>query len=69
MHKKEITDMNIYDKRVICCSECDKYVGEVDYDAEIIFPKCGKCANPMPAIPDTTDRIFSSNNKEIFVLH
>lgn len=61
--------MNIYDKRIICCSKCDKYIGEVDYDAEIILPKCGKCANPLPAMPDDVERIFNSNNKEILILH
>ncbi|MBI5377641.1 MAG: hypothetical protein HZA82_03360 [Thaumarchaeota archaeon] len=61
--------MNIYDKRIICCSKCDKYIGEVDYDAEIILPKCGKCANPIPSMPDDVERIFNSDNKEILVLN
>ncbi|MDH3853054.1 MAG: hypothetical protein OES23_01230 [Nitrosopumilus sp.] len=23
-------------------------MGEIDYDAEVILPQCGQCANPMP---------------------
>jgi hypothetical protein len=66
--RRQTADMNIYDKRVICCSKCDKYIGEVDYDAEIILPKCGKCANPIPAIPDSAERVFSSD-KEMLMMH
>lgn len=44
--------MNIYDTRQIHCSQCGKRIGEVDYDAEIILPKCGKCSNPMPENDD-----------------
>ncbi len=40
--------MNIYDLKQINCVECGKTIGEIDYDAEIIRPKCGKCANPLP---------------------
>jgi hypothetical protein len=44
--------VNIYDTRQIYCSKCGKAVGEVAYDAEIILPKCGACANPMPHSDD-----------------
>lgn len=60
--------MNIYDKRIIRCSKCDKYIGEADYDAEIILPKCGNCANPIPAIPDPVERVFRAD-KEILIMH
>ena len=40
--------MNIYDTRTISCVSCKKDIGEIDYDAEIMQPKCGQCANPMP---------------------
>lgn len=53
--------MNIYDTRVIRCSKCDRYIGEVEFDAEVILPKCGKCANPIPSMPDTIDNIFHSD--------
>jgi hypothetical protein len=52
--------MNIYDTRVIRCSKCNRYVGEVEYDAEIILPKCGKCANPTP---DGIDKLVYAVSK------
>jgi hypothetical protein len=39
--------MNMYDKKSVCCSQCDRFIGEIDTDAVIVLPKCGKCANPM----------------------
>ena len=44
--------MNIYDIVPIRCCICNKDIGEVDYDAEIIRPKCGQCANPIPKPED-----------------
>lgn len=44
--------MNIYDTVPIRCIVCGKSIGEVDYDAEIIRPKCGQCANPTPKPED-----------------
>ncbi|MFB5631399.1 MAG: hypothetical protein ACE5RN_07410 [Nitrosopumilaceae archaeon] len=38
--------MNIYDKKQIKCARCGSFVGEVEYDAKIIFPLCGNCADP-----------------------
>ena len=32
----------------IHCSKCGKFIGEIDYDAVVILPKCGKCADPIP---------------------
>ena len=40
--------MNIYDSKTISCRNCGKPIGEIDYDAEVILPQCGQCANPMP---------------------
>ena len=40
--------MNIYDTKQVHCYKCEKFIGELDYDAEITMPMCGKCANPMP---------------------
>lgn len=40
--------MNIYDKKPISCVKCGKFVGEIDYDAEVVRPLCGHCANPLP---------------------
>ncbi|MDH3764609.1 MAG: hypothetical protein OER82_02215 [Nitrosopumilus sp.] len=40
--------MNIYDTKTISCRNRGKSMGEIDYDAEVILPQCGQCANPMP---------------------
>jgi len=44
--------LNIYDTKLINCYKCGKWVGEVAYDAEIICPKCGDCADPFPKSDD-----------------
>ena len=40
--------MNIYDTKTIVCRSCKTSIGEIEYDAEVMLPQCGKCANPMP---------------------
>jgi len=40
--------MNLYDTIQISCHNCKTPIGEIDYDALVIRPLCGKCANPMP---------------------
>lgn len=40
--------MNIYDTKTIECAKCGKCIGEIEYDAQVILPKCGHCANPLP---------------------
>ena len=40
--------MNIYDTKTILCRSCKTSIGEIDYDAEVMLPLCGKCANPLP---------------------
>lgn len=40
--------MNIYDTKSIYCKDCGKSIGEIEYDANVILPECGQCANPMP---------------------
>ncbi len=47
-------NLNIYDTKTIRCVICDKPIREVNYDAELIRPKCGQCSNP---IPDTKDKM------------
>ena len=37
--------LNIYDTRTISCVICKQAIGEVDFDAEIIRPKCGQCSD------------------------
>ena len=60
--KHYIHHMNIYDKKSVRCSQCDKFIGEIDSDAIIILPKCGKCANPMPEGDDKVQYIVSKFN-------
>ena len=50
--KHIIFRLNIYDTKPITCKDCDKIMGEIDYDAEVILPKCGQCSNPIPDIKD-----------------
>ncbi len=35
--------MNLYDTKSIVCSQCGKAIGEIEYDSEVKFPKCGRC--------------------------
>lgn len=52
--------MNIYDTRQIRCCKCNKFIGEIDYDAEVTMPMCGQCANPMP---EGDDKALYTANK------
>jgi len=40
--------LNIYDTKSIRCYKCGKFIGEIDYDAEVTLPICGNCSNPFP---------------------
>ena len=55
--------LNIYDKKSVRCSQCDRFIGEVDYDAVVILPKCGHCANPLPEGDDKVLYTVSKYNK------
>ncbi len=57
--------MNIYDLKQVSCVNCGKIIGEVDYDAEIIRPKCGKCSNPMPEGDDKVMYTVNSISRSI----
>lgn len=35
--------MNIYDTKVIVCINCEKAIGEVEFDAMMIHSLCGRC--------------------------
>lgn len=61
--------LNIYDTKQVCCSECGSCIGEIEYDAEIIRAKCGKCANPLPEGDDILYTInqIKDSKKEILV--
>ena len=45
-------DLNIYDTKIIHCIECDKQIGEIDYDAKVIRSICGQCVDPRPDVKD-----------------
>ena len=47
-----IFGLNIYDTRPLACKDCGKIIGEIDYDAEVILPKCCQCSNPTPHVND-----------------
>ncbi len=55
--------MNIYDKKSIFCSKCGRFIGEIDYDASVTLPKCGRCANPLPEGDDKVQYIVNKFNK------
>lgn len=35
--------MNIHDTKIISCSICGKCIGEMNFDASIAHPRCGRC--------------------------
>ncbi len=45
-------ELNIYDTRTISCIQCDKPIGEIDFDANVIRPICGQCDDPRPNVKD-----------------
>ncbi len=56
--------MNMYDTKIIRCAECDETIGETDFDAEVMQPKCGKCITSMHNMRnDLTQSILTSNKK------
>jgi hypothetical protein len=65
IREKRVLDsvMNIYDQKSVRCSKCDRFIGEIDYDAVITLPKCGHCANPLPEGDDKVQYIVSKFNK------
>jgi hypothetical protein len=54
--------MNIYDNKSVHCSQCDRFIGEIDVDAVVVLPKCGRCADPMPEGDDKVQYIVSKFN-------
>jgi len=56
--------MTLYDTNPVRCTKCGKPIGEVDFDAELIRPLCGNCANPLPCGDDHISYTINSiNNK------
>ena len=64
-------DLNLYDTRVIRCVRCNKCLGELEYDAEVIRPLCGQCANPLPEGDDILYTMSHMNNqhKQLVIEH
>lgn len=58
--------MNIYDTKLIHCSKCEKFIGEIDCDAIVMLPKCGKCVNQTSKENNHID--ITSKNEDISVM-
>jgi len=56
--------LNIYDKKSIRCYKCDRFIGEIDDDARVTLPMCGRCANPIPEGYDKVLYVVSKFNKD-----
>ncbi len=62
--------MNIYDTKQISCYKCGRFIGEIDFDAVIVLPKCGDCGNPFPKRGDKLTYLknrFENSQNEILV--
>ena len=66
--------MNIYDTKSIHCSKCGKFIGEIEYDAVVILPKCGRCIDPLPEGDDKISYLKSrylnsksANSRELII--
>ncbi len=57
--------MNIYDTKSVHCSRCGKFIGEIEYDAVITLPKCGKCVNPFPQNEDKATYVISKYGRNV----
>jgi hypothetical protein len=60
--------MNIYDTKSIYCKDCGKSIGEIEYDANVILPECGQCANPMPEGDDILYTVNAIKNQSESVI-
>ncbi|NDF24887.1 MAG: hypothetical protein EB149_02695 [Thaumarchaeota archaeon] len=57
--------MNLYDLKVVHCYKCEKYVGEIRYDAEISMPICGNCAKVLSKIIEIPEYSASKYHKHL----
>jgi len=53
----------MYDTKILHCVECDETMGEIDFDAEVMQPKCAKCVILMRKIRDNLMEKITANNK------
>ncbi len=51
--------MNMYDTKTIYCSGCGKFIGEIDYDAIVTLPKCGRRTNPLLEVVGRNEAIVA----------
>ncbi|MFQ5573585.1 MAG: hypothetical protein ACE5EJ_04995 [Nitrosopumilaceae archaeon] len=56
--------MNRTDAIQIKCKQCGKVIGMVEHDAEIVFPRCGNCANPLPEGDDILYSVKKVTNSQ-----
>ena len=62
----------MYDTKSIYCSKCGKFIGEIDFDAVVILPKYGKCADPIPEGDDKMSYLksrYSNSQSENILIH
>ena len=63
--------MNLYDTKTITCYRCDRFIGEIEHDAVVTLPKCGRCADPFPEGDDKisyTKTQILNGTKEIYAI-
>jgi len=39
--------LNIYDTKNLNCTKCGRPIGEVEFDAKIVYSLCGNCVRPL----------------------
>lgn len=50
--------------KVLRCCKCEKCIGEIDFDAEVVYPQCGNCANLLPQGEDKLAYTITSLNNQ-----
>ncbi len=50
--------LNLYDTKVVICKNCGSSIGEIDYNAMVMSPKCGICIEN----PKRTKKVFQEKN-------
>lgn len=55
--------MSMYDTKIIRCVECDETMGELDFDAQVMQPKCGNCVRLMEETKNNLMHVITTNNK------
>jgi phage FluMu protein Com len=58
-HYSNYPRLNINDTKTISCVMCNQVIREIDFDAEIIRPKCGQSSNPTSHPKDKMPYLIS----------